>query len=219
MQFMPTTYRDYAVDFDGDGRRDLWHSMPDIFASAANYLASLGWNGEMTWGREVALPIGFEYALSGPEKAIPLAEWQQLGVRATDGGDLPAVETKAALILPGGAFSGPAFLVYSNFRAIMTWNNSMNYAIAVGHLADRIGGGSPLLSMRVEGETPLSRDQIIEMQGLLEQLGFDTGGIDGRVGAKTRDAVRIAQQRAQLPADGYPTMGLLDFLRSAIRSG
>jgi membrane-bound lytic murein transglycosylase B len=179
----------------------------------------MGWNGEMTWGREVVVPIGFEYALSGPDKALPMREWQELGVRASDGGDLPMVDVDAALILPGGAFGGPAFLVYRNFRAIMTWNNSMNYAIAVGHLADRIAGGPPLQSLRVEAQTPLSREQIIEMQALLEQMGFDTGGIDGRVGAKTREAVRSAQQRAQFPADGYPTPGLLEYLRAVTRNG
>lgn len=215
MQFMPSTFRAYAVDFDGDGRRDLWSSLPDIFASAANYLSSVGWDGEATWGREVVLPIGFDYSLSGLERDATLAEWAARGVSAADGRPLPSANTRASLLLPGGVNGGPALLVYRNFRKIMNWNNSILYAVSVGHLADRLAGGPPFATARFQDEVPMSRLQTIEMQERLQDLGFDTGGADGRVGPKTRDAIMGFQQRVSLPADGYPTVALLDQLRLA----
>ncbi len=215
MQFIPSTFRAYAVDFDGDGRRDLWNSLPDIFASAANYLSSIGWDGESTWGREVVLPLGFDYSLSGLERDATLAEWSARGVGAVDGKPLPAVNMRASLLLPGGINGGPAFLVYRNFRKIMSWNNSLLYAISVGHLADRFAGGGRFATPRLQDEVPMSRSQTIEMQERLQSLGFDTGGVDGRVGPKTRDAIMSFQQRLALPADGYPTVALLDQLRLA----
>ncbi|MFO1154274.1 MAG: lytic murein transglycosylase [Rhodospirillales bacterium] len=213
MQFMPSTFRAYAVDFDGDGRRDLWNSLPDIFASAANYLASIGWDGESTWGREVVLPIDFDYTVSGLERDATLAEWSARGVGTVDGSVLPSANLHASLLLPGGRNGGPALLVYRNFRKIMNWNNSLLYAVSVGHLADRFAGGSPFATPRLLDEVPMSRTQTIEMQERLQGLGFDTGGADGRVGPKTRDAIMGFQQRQALPADGYPTVALLDQLR------
>jgi membrane-bound lytic murein transglycosylase B len=215
MQFIPSTFRAYAVDFDGDGRRDLWNSLPDIFATAANYLSSIGWDGETTWGREVLLPIGFDYSLSGLEREGTLAEWSARGVGAVDGSPLPAANVRASLLLPGGINGGPAFLVYRNFRKIMSWNNSLLYAVSVGHLADRLAGGPDFATPRLLDEVPMSRAQTIEMQERLQGLGFDTGGADGRVGPKTRDAIMGFQQRLALPADGYPTVALLDQLRLA----
>ena len=213
-QFMPSTFKAYAVDFDGDGHPDLWNSLPDIFASSANYLNSIGWDGSATWGREVALPYDFPYALSGLETEKPLSEWAQLGVVNIDGDPLPSSNLPAALILPGGVNSGPALLVYRNFRKIMNWNNSLLYAISVGHLADRIGGGGRFATLRYEEESPMSRQQVEEMQSLLSMRGLDTGGVDGLVGTKTREAVKRFQEQAALPADGYPTVGLLYQLRS-----
>lgn len=215
MQFIPSTFRAYAVDFDGDGRRDLWNSLPDIFASAANYLAQIGWDGDSTWGREVALPIDFDYAQSGLENDRPLAEWAALGVVQTDGSPLPAAPLRAALLLPGGVSGGPALLVYRNFRRILNWNNAQLYAVSVGHLADRLAGGPPFATPRVDGEVAMSRAQIVEMQELLTRLGLDTGGSDGRVGPRTREAIQLFQQRLQVPADGYPTPALLEQLRLA----
>lgn len=215
VQFIPSTFRAYAVDFDGDGRRDLWNSLPDIFASAANYLSSIGWDGESTWGREVVLPIGFDYSLSGLERERPLSEWSALGVGTVDGSALPSANVRASLLLPGGINGGPAFLVYRNFRKIMNWNNSLLYAVSVGHLADRLVGGPAFATPRLQDEVPMSRAETIEMQERLERLGFDTGGADGRVGPKTRDAIMGFQQRVALPADGYPTVALLDQLRLA----
>lgn len=212
MQFIPTTYRDFAVDFDGDGRRDMWTSLPDAFASAANYLSKSGWDDEYTWGREVALPAGFEPAHAGLDARKSLAEWSRLGVRKMDGGALPDADIEASLVLPAG-YQGPAFLVYKNFRTILVWNRSILYAIAVGHLADRLIGLPPLATPKPEKEVPLSRQDIEDMQRLLTAKGYDAGDADGMVGAKTRNAIKDFQQAAGLPADGFPSFGLLERLR------
>lgn len=214
-QFIPSTFKAYAVDFDGDGHPDLWNSMPDIFASAANYLSSIGWDGDSTWGREVVLPYDFPFAISGLETEKTVAEWSQLGVVDIDGGPLPVSNQSASLLLPGGVNSGPAILVYRNFRRILNWNNAQLYAVSVGYLADRIAGSGPFATIRMDDEAPMSRQQVEEMQMLLSQRGLDTGGVDGLVGAKTRDAIKRYQQQASLPADGYPNLALLDQLRSA----
>jgi peptidoglycan lytic transglycosylase B len=214
-QFMPTTFRDYAVDFDGNGKRDLQDSLADVFASAANYLSASGWNRLSTWGQEVRLPDRFDYSETGMEVERPVSEWQSLGVQQMDGGPLPDTSVPAAILLPAGA-SGPAFLVYPNFRSILRWNNSVLYALAVGHLSDRIAGGSPLSSPRPAYETPLSRYDVQEMQARLTNLGFEPGEPDGVVGEKTRRAVRKFQQSVELPADGYPDPDVLEQLRSRV---
>lgn len=140
VQFMPSTFVSYAVDGDGDGRIDLWGSKEDAFASAANYLSRMGWDGARTWGRPARLPRGFDAALVGLDVRKPLGEWQSLRVRRADGGDLPGVrDLPASVIQPDGPGS-PAYLVYDNFRTIMRWNRSQFFGIAVGTLADRIGG-------------------------------------------------------------------------------
>ena len=138
-QFMPSSFLNYAVDYRGDGRRDIWHRREDVFASIANYLSGLGWRGDEGWGRRVRLPPGFDQSLAGLETKKTLAQWQRLGVRRGDGGDLAGRDGRieASLILPGGA-DGPALLVYDNFRAILKWNNSIFFASAVGSLADSI---------------------------------------------------------------------------------
>ena len=138
-QFMPSSFVGYAVDFDGDGRRDIWQTRADVFASAANYLASQGWRDDRTWGRRVQLPEGFDFAAAGPKVRKPLGHWQRLGVRRAEGGDLPTRQLEASLALPEGE-GGPAYLVYSNFETILKWNRSTFFAIAVGQLADRISG-------------------------------------------------------------------------------
>ncbi|MFZ1414544.1 MAG: lytic murein transglycosylase [Defluviicoccus sp.] len=215
MQFMPTTYRAYAVDFDGDGRRDLWHSMPDAFASAANYLASIGWDGTGNWGEEVRLPADFDYYLAGTDVEMPLVSWRDLGVVRASGAALEGTARRASIVLPGGAQAGPALLVSPNFRVIMAWNRAINYAVTVGHLADRIAGRGPFVTRRLDDGSSLSRTDVIEMQMLLGRLGFDAGGADGVVGSRTRDAIRDFQRTAFLPADGFPSPGLLDRLRVA----
>lgn len=214
MQFIPTTFEAYAVDYDGDGRRDLWNSLPDAFASASNYLKSVGWNPKYTWGREVKLPKSFDLSLAGLQERKKLAEWQKLGVRKVGGGNLPAADIDASLLLPAGA-AGPAFLVYNNFRTIMRWNTSQLYAVAVGHLADRFIG-LPRLSVEKPADAHMLRyADIEEMQRLLTKIGFDTGGVDGRAGPMTRAAIRNFQKSVNLPADAHPTFGLLERLRAA----
>jgi len=214
MQFIPTTFEAYAVDYDGDGRRDLWNSLPDAFASASNYLKSVGWNPDYTWGREVKIPKDFDLALAGLHSKKKLPEWQKLGVRKVGGGNLPNADIDASLLLPAGA-GGPVFLVYSNFRTIMRWNSSQLYAVAVGHLADRFIG-LPRLSVAKPANAQMLRyADISEMQRLLTKIGFDTGGIDGRAGPMTRKAIRNFQKSVKLPADAHPTFGLLERLRAA----
>ena len=139
-QFMPSSFLNFAVDFDGDNRRDIWTTKADVFASAANYLARSGWRDDQTWGREVRLPAGFELALADLDVVKRLSEWQALGVRRADGGDLPARDLKASVVLPGGE-GGPAFVIYDNYRTILKWNRSSYFAVSVGYLADLIGAG------------------------------------------------------------------------------
>jgi membrane-bound lytic murein transglycosylase B len=143
VQFMPSSFARFAVDADGDGRKDIWNSLPDIFESAANYLAGSGWNRGYIWGREVKLPSDFKAETTGLDTEKTLAGWQELGIRLKDGRDLPSEDIKASIIMPAGD-DGPALLVYENYRAIMKWNNSHNYAISVCHLADRLIGKGPL---------------------------------------------------------------------------
>jgi membrane-bound lytic murein transglycosylase B len=139
-QFMPSSFLRYAVDYDGDGKRDIWTNHADVFASTANYLRTVGWRDDLTWGRPVRLPKGFDYNLAKLEIQKPIEDWQALGVRRTDGSPLPSRNLSASIILPGGN-SGPAFMIYENFRVILKWNRAQFFATAVGSLADRLGGG------------------------------------------------------------------------------
>ncbi len=212
-QFMPSTFTAYAVDYDGNGRRDLWNSLPDAFASSANYLSRIGWNDNQRWGREVRLPAEFDWSLSGLDTRKPLTEWQRLGVRQANGRPLPVVAgMEASLLLPAG-HRGPAFLVYDNFRTIMRWNYSTSYALAVGHLADRIVGAGTLVAQAPSEVQPLSRAEVKEIQHRLSELGFLDGSIDGIAGSQTRAAARDFQRQAGLPADGYADHRLLEKLR------
>jgi membrane-bound lytic murein transglycosylase B len=140
-QFMPSSFLSFAVDFDGDGRRDIWSSRADVFASIANYLSTTGWNGSQSWGRQVRLPAGFDQSLIGLEQRRSLAEWSAMGVRLADGGPLPTAEISGSLAQPAGR-GGAAYLVYDNYRTILHWNRSLYFATAVGQLADRFGDGS-----------------------------------------------------------------------------
>ena len=210
-QFMPSTFVRYAVDGDSDGRQDIWHTLPDVFASAANFLSESGWQGDKTWGREVKIPSDFNLELTGKKVKKTLAAWQNLGVKRITGQELPKVDIEASLILPAG-HAGPAFLVYNNFHTILRWNRSDFYAIAVGYLADRIIGRRPLLSFRPASEQPLSRNQVEKIQELLIARGYDPGGIDGVIGSQTRLAIKEFQRTAKLPADGHPSAELLEIL-------
>ena len=216
-QFLPETARRHGIDYDGDGRIDLWNSLPDAMASAANYLRAMGWNEGERWGREVRLPDDFPLQESGIDTRKPLREWSALGIRRADGQSLPDTDIRAALLLPSG-FTGPAFLVYPNFHIIMRWNPSTAYALSVGLLADQIAGGDGLVRQPPD-EEPLSREQVRELQGRLNALGHDSGRPDGIAGRMTRGAVREYQRQAGLPADGHPNRALLDRLRRQERDG
>ncbi len=211
VQFMPSTFRRHAVDGDGDGRKDIWNSLPDAFASAANFLNRLGWQAAQPWGQEVLLPKGFDLRLAGAGARKSLDDWVALGVRRADGRDLPGGAIDAALLLPQG-HQGPAFLVYRNFGVILGWNRSNNYALAVGHLADRMMGLPPLLTGQGADNRVMSREQIVDMQQLLNDLGFALGEADGVPGSRTRAAIRAFQNRVGLPVDGYPSPALLERL-------
>lgn len=216
-QFLPSTLLTHGVDADGDGRIDLWNSLPDILTSSGNYLSNLGWRRGERWGREVRVPADLDWSLAELSVVKPLEDWARLGLLRADGGALPTADgIEASLVLPMGHL-GPAFLVYQNFRVIMDWNASTFYAIAVGHLADRIAGGGPLAGPRPDLGRALSHAEVEEMQAGLADLGFDPGDIDGFVGPNTRVAVRGFQQAIGMPADGYPTLDLLARLRDAGR--
>lgn len=203
MQFMPSVYLEQAVDADGSGRVDLWNSVPDALTSAGHLLQNLGWNEQERWGREVQLPDGFDYSLAkGLDHRRPLSEWRELGLRNAFGGELPRADMQAALLLPSG-HEGPAFLVYDNFRVIMGWNQSEFYALAVGHLADRIVGAGPFQTQPPDHE-PLSRETIETLQQTLKQRGYAPGPVDGILGSGTRSALRRFQKDQGLRADGYP---------------
>ncbi|MCH8497917.1 MAG: lytic murein transglycosylase [Marinobacter sp.] len=202
MQFMPSVFLRYAVDADGDGRRDLWNSIPDAMMSAGNFLRSMGWDNDYRWGREVILPAGFDYALADGKRRS-LQAWRALGVTDVFGHPVADIDLEARLIVPAG-HRGPAFLAYHNFNVIMGWNRSEFYAIAVGHLADRIAGAGKLHTPPPEDHRPLARDDIKALQQALNERGFDSGTADGVMGPATRNAVRRYQHDAGMIADGYP---------------
>lgn len=211
-QFIPTSYLSYAVDFTGDGRRDVWSADPtDALASAANYLARSGWQLGRPWGVEVALPQGFDYTQADQGNRQSAATWRARGVARIDGGPLPD-HGSAAIIAPAGA-RGPAFAVYQNFYVIKRYNNATSYAIGVGHLADRIAGGGQFRAAWPRGERGLSRSETIELQERLTARGFATDGTDGVIGPNTIAAIRRFQATQGLTPDGFASAGLLQRLR------
>jgi membrane-bound lytic murein transglycosylase B len=204
VQFMPSAFLRYAVDGDGDGRRDLWGSIPDALASAGNFLSSLGWERGLRWGREVLLPAGFDYSQATRDVTKPLSDWSQAGVTDALGNRLPDIDLPASILVPGGA-QGPAFIVYDNFDVIMRWNRSEFYALSVGRLADRIAGAGSLARPPTADGLRLSRQTVMTLQGHLNQLGYDSGTPDGILGSGTRRALREFQRDRNLVADGYPS--------------
>ena len=202
-QFMPSSYYTYAVDGDGDGKVDLWRSEADALSSGANYLSRLGWQRGERWGREVRLPAEFPYAETGLGRTRLLREWRELGVRRADGRPLQDAEIEASILVPMG-HAGPAFAVYPNFRVLMRWNRSESYAIAAGHLADRIAGGGGLVATLPEVATAPSAAVVSRLQERLMALGFEPGTPDGIMGPATRSALRAFQIDRALIADGYP---------------
>lgn len=213
-QFIPTSYQAYAVDFAGDGRRDIWSAdAVDALASTANYLSRFGWRKGEPWGVEAKVPAGFDYALADGSTRRAVAFWRDRGVTAANGAPLPD-HGEAAIVAPAGA-RGPAFAIFHNFGVIKRYNNATSYALAVGHLGDRIKGGGPFAGAWPRGDRPLSRNEQIEMQTLLTRLGFDTGGTDGIIGPNSRDAIRGFQRAQGQPQDGYASAALLTALRRA----
>ena len=228
-QFMPSSYLAHAVDFDRDGRRDIWNSPADGLASAANYLRAAGWITGAAWGCEVRLPGGvtaaggqasplapaFDLAEASPLRATSRQQWQALGLQpaasaATPAGPWLDLPGRLQLLLPQGV-RGPAFLVGTNFDVLLRYNNATLYALAVGHLADRLRG-TPILAQPWPPEPALTREQRLELQRRLAQHGHDPGDFDGILGLRTRDAVRAFQRANGLAADGYPGAGLLERL-------
>ena len=211
-QFMPTSFKRYAVDFDGDGRRDVANSVPDVIASTANNLKRDGWQTGQTWGYEVAVPEGFDYLQADRSKQFTLAQWEKLGVKRADSKPFPRPQDKAYLLVPAGA-RGPGFLMLNNFRTIMKYNPAEAYALAIGHLADRLRGGGAFVQSWPRDERVLSRTERHELQQRLASRGFDLGEPDGRLGAKTRAALRDYQARAGLIPDGFASGTVLTHLR------
>jgi lytic murein transglycosylase len=212
-QFLPTHYMNHAVDFDGDGRRDLLKSVPDVIASTANFIVSLGWQKGQPWLQEVRVPDKLAWDQADLAIQHPRAKWVQWGVTSADGRPLPADALPASLLLPMGR-NGPAFLAYANFQIYPKWNQSLNYCITAAHLAARLSG-APAFG-RGNAEVPdWSLPQMRELQQLLARRGFEVGEIDGKLGAATRAAIKAAQIKHGLPADSYPTTDLLERLRGA----
>ncbi len=210
VQFMPSVFLKHATDADNDGRRDLWGSIPDAMMSAGRFLQSMGWDPDYRWGREVILPETFDYSLAGQGRRS-LAQWNELGVTDVYGQPLADEPIQASLVVPAG-HQGPAFLAYDNFRVIMGWNRSEFYAIAVGHLADRVAGAGGLANPPPEDAPTLSRDDVLRLQTALNERGFEAGKPDGIIGPATRSAIRRYQASAGLIADGFPGLELLDSL-------
>ncbi len=211
-QFIPTSYEAYAVDFTGDGRRDIWSDDPtDALASTGAYLRNAGWRTGQPWGVEVALPAGFNAGQAGRGRNRSVAEWQGQGVRLAGGGNLPD-HGPGAILLPSGA-GGPAFLVFGNFNAIARYNNSEKYVIAVGHLSDRLAGGGPLRGNFPPDAQGLTLADRKEIQERLTAAGYDTKGADGVVGKGTTAAIEAYERAQGLPVTGAATRALLARLR------
>lgn len=211
-QFIPTTYNSFAVDYDGDGKRDIWNDVPDSLASTASYLKVSNWRPGESWGYEVEVPKGINVARISENTVKSLGDWQKLGFVRVGGAAYPRASDKATLFAPAGA-NGPVFLVLNNFRSILHYNTAKSYALAVGHLADRLGGGGPFVHPWPTDETHLALDQRIELQQRLAAKGLLTGDADGVIGPATLEAVRAYQRAKKLPVDGFPSMTILLLLR------
>ena len=208
LQMLPSTFLKSAVDGDGDGKRDLWHSVPDALASAASELAMDGWQPRRDWGYEVRLPANFPYELADGDTKKSISDWMRLGVRAMDGTPLPANEESGVIYIPAG-LRGPAFMTFSNFDVILKYNNAVSYALAVCILGDVIAGRQGIQAGWPREEQPLSRDERLAFQSALLKLGFDPGKLDGVLGRSVKAALRKYQTAHGLPADGFPTLALL----------
>jgi membrane-bound lytic murein transglycosylase B len=208
-QFMPSSFETFAVDFDGDGRRDIWRDLPDALASTANYLAKNGWQRGEPWGYEVVLPQGFDYAIS--RRSFP--EWAGMGIRRADGGALPSAG-QGIMFFPSGA-AGPAFLATQNFAVLKTYNNSDAYALSVAHLADRMNGRAAFVSAWPKDEQPLPREARKDLQQKLVAMGYSVDDTEGRISFAMRDTIRLVQAKVGLRPDGNPDWALMKALGSA----
>jgi membrane-bound lytic murein transglycosylase B len=211
-QFIPTTYNAYAVDFDGDGRRNVWTSITDALASTGAYLDKMGWQDGKTWGYEVQLPARFNFRLADGG-ARSLAEWRKLGARRVGGKAFPRPGDAATLYLPAGA-QGPAFLLVKNFSVIKRYNNSNYYALAVGHLSDRLRGGDPFHAAWPRDERTLTFAQREKLQQLLASRGHYSGEIDGLIGSGSREAIREYQAKIGMAQDGVDSVEVLQHLEA-----
>ena len=208
-QFVASIYLKYGVDFDGDGRVDLIHSVPDVLASSANYLNSLGWRRGEPWLKEVRVPESMDWAEADLSIEKPVNDWERKGVRIADGKSIPG-GLPAALLLPMGK-NGPAFLAFQNFKVFLEWNQSLVYSTTVAYLASRIDGAPAVTRGNAVG---FGYEPTKELQGLLHSRGFYSGEVDGKLGLATRASVRKAQQKFGLPADAYPSPELIGRLQS-----
>ena len=212
-QFIPATYIDAAVHWGGEGKRDIWNSKEDALASTANYLKRSGWKGDRPWGFEVTLPEGFDRTLIGRKHWKPVAEWGKLGIKPMTGDGLPAPQAEAFVMIPQG-MDGPVFLVTRNFLALLSYNDSHAYALAVGVLGNIINGKPGVKASWPDQKTDLSYAERKELQQKLSDSGFDTGGADGRFGARTYEAVLGFQKKVGMSLDGFPTRKVLERLRA-----
>jgi lytic murein transglycosylase len=210
-QFLPSHYVKHAVDYDGDGRRDLLRSPADVIGSTAAFMSSLGWQRGQPWLQEVKVPGDLPWDQADIAIEHPRAKWAAWGVTFADGRPLPRDSVPASLHLPMGR-NGPAFLAYQNFQVFLRWNQALNYATTAAYLATRLAG-APVLSKGNGPVAPFGMEQTRELQRLLAQAGYYKGDIDGKLGANTRAAVKLAQMRLMLPADSYPTPELVERLR------
>ncbi len=209
-QFLPSSFLKYAVDADGDGRKDIWRSTADALASAANHLRVDGWRTGLPWGFEVSLPDAFDWDHGDRQARHDFAIFTRIGVRRADG--RPMGRGTGGIFLPTG-INGPAFVVTDNFEVIRQYNTSDSYALAVGHLGDRLFGGGPIRKAWPTGERQLSNAEIAELQRLLQARGHAVGRIDGRVGQGTRKLIQIEQKRLGLVPDGHPSPAVLARMR------
>ena len=211
-QFIPTTYSAYAVDYDGDGKRDIWGNIPDALASTASYLKVSKWRPGETWGYEVKLPKGFNPKGISEKNLKTLGQWQSMGVVRINGQPFPRAGDKAGLFAPEGA-KGPAFLVLNNFRSLLRYNQANSYALSVGHLGDRLAGYGPFVTPWPTDEKHLSLEQRMELQQRLAARGLLEGEPDGIIGPATLEAVRVFQRERGLQVDGFPSFTILELLR------
>ena len=225
-QFMPTDFENYAVDFDGDGKRDIWGSIADALASTGNSLKVQGWDGAKSWGYEVSLPASFDCTLQGPDKARPIGDWMKLGVSRVQNGasgastfPQEALADPAFIVLPAG-MKGPAFLATDNFSVLKLYNNSDVYAIFVGHVADMIAtNASAKFAGAWQPVERLPRDRIQRFQEVLVAQGYDVGKVDGLAGFKTRAAIGLTEKKLGLPLTCYPSQRLVDAVMKEASAG